>query len=205
MARNRYSGTALDPPGTDRQTHPASRVSCMDCREFRNKHVAFVDDVLPAIDMEAMRRHLTRCPKCSRQDTAIRRSLLLVRNLPTIEPSADFMNRLSARLAEIGPPSYAELSTPKPMLPAFRSFVVLAAGIGAIAFFSVEASHYFTNVTTHEVVPVAAATIDSTPAPLANAGFVASVPTGIPVWPAVLMVGEAPLRFANMEFHESTR
>lgn len=178
----------------------------MDCREFRNKHVAFVDDVLPAIDMEGMRRHLTRCPKCSRQDTAIRRSLILVRNLPTIEPSADFMNRLSARLAEIGPPSYAELVSSKPFLPSFRSFVVLAAGIGAIAVISIEVSHYF-NGTTREVVPIAVATtaIDSTPVPAANAGIVASVPTGIPVWPAMLMVGEASLRFANMEFHESTR
>jgi len=177
----------------------------MDCREFRNKHVPFVDDVLPAIDMEAMRRHLTRCPKCSRQDTAIRRSLMLVRNLPTIEPSADFMNRLSVRLAEIGPPSYVELSDQRSVLPSFRSFVVLAAGIGAIAVISIEANRYFNPATAHEVVPIAVATIDSTTAPAANAAIVASVPTGIPVWPAVLMVGEAPLRFANMEFHESTR
>jgi len=180
----------------------------MDCREFRNKHVAFVDDVLPAIDMEAMRRHLTRCPRCSRQDTAIRRSLMLVRNLPTIEPSADFMNRLSARLAEIGPPSYAELANPKSALPSFRAFIVLAAGIGAIAVISIEASRFFTPTTSGAVVPIAEATIDSTPSPAANAAnaaIVASVPTGIPVWPAVLMVGEAPLRFANMEFHESTR
>ncbi len=178
----------------------------MDCRQFRNKHVGFVDDVLPAIDMEAMRRHLTRCPKCSRQDTAIRRSLMLVRNLPTIEPSAEFMNRLSVRLAEIGPPSYAELASPRPMLPSFRSFIVLAAGIGAIAVVSIEASRYLSAIAPREVVPIAAATpIDSTPTPAANAGIVASVPTGMPVWPAVLMVGEAPLRFANMEFHESTR
>jgi hypothetical protein len=176
----------------------------MDCREFRNKHVAFVDDVLPAIDMEAMRRHLTRCTKCSRQDTAIRRSLMLVRNLPTIEPSADFMNRLNIRLAEIGPPSYAELANPTSVLPSFRSFVVLAAGIGAIAVISIEATRYF-NTTTREVVPIAQAAIDSTPTPATNAAIVASVPTGIPVWPAVLMVGEAPLRFANMEFHEATR
>jgi hypothetical protein len=59
--------------------------------------------------------------------------------------------------------------------------------------------------TTHEVVPIAAAEIDSTSTSATNAAIVASVPTGMPVWPAVLMVGEAPLRFANMEFHESTR
>jgi len=178
----------------------------MDCRQFRNKHVGFVDDVLPAIDMEAMRRHLTRCPKCSRQDTAIRRSLMLVRNLPTIEPSAEFMNRLSVRLAEIGPPSYGDFGDPKPVLASFRAFVVLAAGIGAIAVISIEASRFFGSGTmAPAALPIVATTIDSTPAPAANAGIVASVPTGMPVWPAVLMVGEAPLRFANMEFHESTR
>jgi hypothetical protein len=177
----------------------------MDCREFRHKHVPFVDDVLPAIDMEAMRRHLTRCPKCSKQDTAVRRSLMLVRNLPTIEPSADFMNRLSVRLAEIGRPSYAELPSSKPFLPSFRSFVVLAAGIGAIAVISIEAGRYFNTTAPLAAVPIASSTVDSTPTSATNAAIVASVPTGIPVWPAVLMVGEAPLRFANMEFHESTR
>jgi len=176
----------------------------MDCREFRHKHVPFVDDVLPAIDMEAMRRHLMRCPKCSKQDTAVRRSLMLVRNLPTIEPSADFMNRLSVRLAEIGPPSY-ELPSSNPFLPSFRSFVVLAAGIGAIAVISIEASRYFNTTAPRAALPIASATVDSTPTSATNAAIVASVPTGIPVWPAVLMVGEAPLRFANMEFHESTR
>src|SRR3954467_14982394 len=171
----------------------------MDCREFRKKHVAFVDDVLPAIDMEALRRHLVRCPRCSRQDTAIRRSLMLVRNLPTIEPSAEFMNRLSARLTEIGPPSYVELAVPRPLFASFRTFVVLAAGIGAIAVVSIEATRYFGVTTPREAAAIAAATIASTPVSAANAGIVASVPTGMPVWPAVLMVGEAPLRFANME------
>ena len=129
---------------------------------------------------------------------------MIVRNLPTIEPSAEFMNRLSARLAEIGPPSYGDFGNPKPILASFRTFVVLAAGIGAIAVISIETSRFFSGTVTPGLVAAAAATtIDSTPAPAANAGIVASVPTGMPVWPAV--VGEAPLRFANMEFHESTR
>ena len=45
-----------------------------------------------------MQRHLDACSRCSRQDTAIRRSLMLVRNLPPIEPSPEFMARLNARL-----------------------------------------------------------------------------------------------------------
>jgi hypothetical protein len=60
-----------------------------------------------------------------------------------------------------------------------------------------------------------AATVDSLPdltfaniaapevTPLANAAYVAAVPTGIPIWPAVLMAGEAPVRFASMELQQS--
>jgi hypothetical protein len=40
---------------------------------------------------------------------------------------------------------------------------------------------------------------------MADAAFVASVPTGIPVWPAVLMVGQAPMRFAELDFSENQR
>jgi hypothetical protein len=41
--------------------------------------------------------------------------------------------------------------------------------------------------------------------PMANAAFVASVPTGIPVWPAVLMVGQTPMQFASMNFGDVER
>ena len=39
-------------------------------------------------------------------------------------------------------------------------------------------------------------------APMANAAFVASVPTGMPVWPAVLMAGQSPMHFASLDFHD---
>ena len=72
----------------------------MRCREFRNKHVAYVDDVLSAVDTDAMRWHAAHCLQCARQDMLVRRSLLLVRNLPQIEPSPEFFARLNARLAQ---------------------------------------------------------------------------------------------------------
>src|SRR6476659_8394429 len=87
-----------------RLTNPVpNRGRLMDCREFRKRHVAFVDDFLSAVEMDAMHRHVRMCSRCSRQDTVVRRSLLIVRNLPTIEPSPDFMARLNARLREVGP------------------------------------------------------------------------------------------------------
>ncbi len=72
----------------------------MDCRIFRKHHFAFVDDTLPGTDLVAMERHRQECATCARHDTVVRRSLLVVRNLPEIEPSADFADRLQRRLAD---------------------------------------------------------------------------------------------------------
>jgi hypothetical protein len=192
--------------------------SPMDCREFRNKHVAFVDDLLPAFEMERMHRHLEACARCSRQDTAVRRSLLLVRNLPPIEPSPDFMQRLNARLDALGPEARTDVVS-RPYFSSVGAFTALAAGIAAVAYLAIETSNYFAMAP--QLVPaVASASVASSPLPLpaasapapslepvsasmADAAFVASVPTGMPVWPAVLMVGQAPLRFANLDFHDA--
>ena len=45
-----------------------------------------------------MRSHGDDCPACSRLDVQVRRSLLALQTLPTIEPSADFRERLHTRL-----------------------------------------------------------------------------------------------------------
>src|ERR1700682_702786 len=70
----------------------------MDCREFCDQHVAFVDDTLAGIELVRMQRHLAECESCAKHDAKIRRALLLFRNLPSIEPSAEFSQRLEARL-----------------------------------------------------------------------------------------------------------
>jgi Putative zinc-finger len=188
----------------------------MDCREFRSKHVAYVDDLLAAVDMDGMRAHLGRCPSCARQDTAVRRSLMLVHNLPSIEPSADFMARLNARLTEIGPPPrYAPRNSLFFSVPAMGTFAAVAAGIGVVVVLSMRTTHYVAPTQIASAPPPVTATVDSLPdltftaiaapeaTPLANAAYVAAVPMGIPIWPAVLMAGEAPVRFASMELQQS--
>jgi hypothetical protein len=179
----------------------------MDCREFRNKHVAFVDDLLSAMDMDRMRQHVTECYRCSRQDTSVRRGLLLVRNLRPIEPSADFTLRLNARLALLGPVSRSELAGSRYRVPSASALAALAAGVFAVAYMAIQTTHYFAPSRRAQVPAVAAAMPESAPAsvpaPMANAAFVASVSTGIPVWPAVLLVGQAPMRFASTDFHDA--
>lgn len=61
-------------------------------------HCAYVDDTLAGVELVRMQRHIAECPACAEMDTRVRRSLLLVRNLPPIEPSADFGARLEERL-----------------------------------------------------------------------------------------------------------
>src|SRR5690349_25123647 len=102
----------------------------MDCREFRAKHVAFVDDTLSLVDMEAMQRHLRVCSRCARRDTAVRRSLLLVRNLPEIVPSSDFMSRLNSRLAEAG----TTRTSDRPFSPSLGALATIAAGLALATY-----------------------------------------------------------------------
>src|SRR5881392_1143986 len=70
----------------------------VDCKQFREQHALFVDLRCSAIEENEMRQHLRRCPGCARHDMIVRRSLMLVKSLPTIEPSPDFQARLEARL-----------------------------------------------------------------------------------------------------------
>jgi hypothetical protein len=174
----------------------------MDCREFRKKHVAFVDDFLSAVEMDAMHRHLRNCARCSRHDTVVRRSLLIVRNLPTIEPSPDFMARLNARLQEVGPISRVDYVGTRHQLPSLGVVAMLAAGVVAIGYVTIHTTRYFTPAAAPPPAVVASAP-EAVDTPLTNAAIVASVPTGMPVWPAVLMAGEAPLTFASMEFRDT--
>lgn len=189
----------------------------MDCRKFRNNHVAYVDDLLPAFEMDAMQRHLMVCPACAHHDTKIRRGLILIRNLPSIEASPDFMERLNARLAELPAEVRQDHVGARSYLSSVGTFAALAAGLAAVAYMAMETNRYFAPPGDVVAVPtVAAASMSSgmpsampgdmpgdMPAPISNAALVASVPTGIPVWPTVLMVGQAPLRFASTELSDA--
>ena len=75
-------------------------VGHMDCRAFRQLHGDWVDDILDPSEGETLAGHIAQCPLCARFDTLARRALMVARNAPQIEVSADFNTRLSARLAE---------------------------------------------------------------------------------------------------------
>lgn len=172
----------------------------MDCREFHAKHIEFVDDTLPIVEMEMMRGHLRVCRKCARHDTAVRRGLLVVRNLPTIEPSADFMARLNARLQQLHDSDCVRAEVRAPSLGGFTS---LAAGLALAAYIALEAYGRFATPAAIRLAPVVASAPEAVATPVSSPTFAASVSTGMPVWPAVMMLEQAPLRLATVSLQDA--
>jgi anti-sigma factor RsiW len=178
----------------------------MDCREFGKKHLAFVDDTLSAVDTAAMRRHLQVCPCCARHDTRIRRGLLLARNLPIVQPSPDFMERLNVRLREVGPVDrYAVTSSHR--LFSIGTFSTIAASIAAVALLASALLGGDSRGSEELRLPPVVASVpepEPAPAPVASPVYVASFMTGMPVWPAVMHAGEASLHMANVELRQAS-
>lgn len=178
----------------------------MDCRRFRQQHVEYVDDTLPAIGMVAMRRHLRACPTCAAHDARVRRSLLLFRNQPEIQPSPEFRERLAARLREVGPFDIeSAVDAALRRRPTFwrphGAVGLLSAAVGMIAAgFLVFALAVDSAPEPLALPPVVASIPEPEPAPMADPVLLASVPSGVTLWPAVLMAEQAPMHFAGTEF-----
>jgi hypothetical protein len=170
----------------------------MNCREFKSNHVGFIDDLLPAMEMSAMRRHLTSCHGCSTLDTRIRRSLLVVRNLPQIEPSADFFARLSEALRQAPPPE----SRRRPVAVA-TAFAAATAALAAAVYFAMAVSPK-PHPDPQPVTPASAVATPAQPVSMSEVSIAATVPGGVPVWPAMFMVGEIPTHLASAELLDNT-
>ena len=176
----------------------------MNCREFRRKHDAYVDDTLSGVDIEAMGRHLRLCARCAANDTRIRRSLLLAHNLPAIQPSAAFAERLQLRLARERAlkasrhDAGAMFVTTRHGSPiSSGTFVALAAGIAMAAGLTVTVLMSAERDRTIRLAPVVATLPEPEPSPLATPAMVASMPAGMPIWPAVLVAQQTPWHLAS--------
>jgi hypothetical protein len=163
----------------------------MDCRRFRDQHALLVDERCSAMQENEMREHMRACADCSRLDASVRRSLLLARNLPDITPSSDFIQRLEARLRDGAQPM--ELR-PRYSLSAIAA---VAATLVFAALLTLEL------VRAHEpsavrLPPVVAATPEADPSIISSA-LVATLPTGMSVWPAIVAATHAPVHFVATE------
>lgn len=143
-----------------------------------------------------MREHLSSCAACSRHDTVIRRSQLLVRNLPAIQLSPDFGARLESRLQ-------AASALQSSRVPFRLSLGMFAAVAASIAFVTVGATIALRRSHTPEIrLPPVVATLpelETAPSPVATPALVATVPTGMPVWPGIMVATQAPMHFVAAE------
>ncbi|HEV7994603.1 MAG TPA: hypothetical protein VGP25_22475 [Gemmatimonadaceae bacterium] len=140
-------------------------------------------------------------------DTRIRRSLLLARNLPTIEPSAAFSERLQMRLAQeralqaraSREAGHSGMNTSmRHRAPLFTgAYVALVAGLAMAAGLVVTVSVTRGNDEAIRLAPVVASMPEPEPSPLAMPAMIASMPAGMPVWPAVFAAQQTPWRLAS--------
>jgi anti-sigma factor RsiW len=170
----------------------------MDCREFCDQHLAFVDDTLAGIELVRMQRHLAECESCAKQDAKIRRALLLFRNLPSIEPSPDFYPRLEARLRSARHDDLF-VTTHRSM----RRAAVAATVASAIMLGYIGTTLYPSDAPSDlRMAPVVASVpeLELTPITTSTPAIVASVSAGLSIWPAALFAEQAPVRFAHSSF-----
>lgn len=180
----------------------------MDCRSFRKHHLAYLDDTLSGDQTAAAQRHVLTCDSCAAHDTLVRRSLMVARSMPTIEPSEEFQERLRARLASCrSDPGYGADRAPRfadftawPMRRAPRTMAAVAAGalLGTLAW---------RNFTPAETGPVIAmqpviATQPEAPVthPYVTPALMQAMATGNPVWPAALLLEDVQTQLVAADF-----
>lgn len=174
----------------------------MDCKSFRRNHSAFIDEQLSGTAAAAMYEHVRECPTCSTYNARLRRSLLLARNLPQIEVSAEFSERLLDRIrAERASRSGAPEKKRRSRVRA------VAVGSGLVALAALSARSLWKLQSDPDdpprlpgVVAFPPTTLDSTTAP----AIVASMSAGMPVWPALWLAERAQFRYTSSANHAAT-
>lgn len=163
----------------------------MRCSEFRDLHCSYIDDTLAGVELVRMQTHIAECPECSAADTRVRRSLMVLHSIPSIEPSADFAARLDARIKECKVQD--QLSSGM----SFRTFAMVGAAASLVMLAYVGESLRATDIRPHDIVlpPVVAFATppDTTPVP----EIVASVSAGMPMWAAASLVEQAPIQLVS--------
>lgn len=187
----------------------------MDCREFRKQHFAYLDDTLPGDTMAVTQQHVMKCDACAAHDTMVRRSLMLVRNVPALEPSAEFRQRMQVRLDEARCEKRMEqirlaerpnsgASHASMLRPVVFSFVAATALVAATLAWRAR-TPAAEQIITLQAMPAnrlnTANAVDSTlPSVYITPAMLQAMATGNPMWPAALMVNDAPAQLVNSEF-----
>ncbi len=180
----------------------------MDCRTFRNHHFAYLDDTLPGDVMSEAQTHIMLCNACAAHDTLVRRSLMMVRNMPEIQPSDAFSARLQERLAHCkhegrsdalmyGDPfllARGESRTSR-MLRGSRAWFTVAAAITALGAMTIEAERGADEVVQLAPVLAAAPAVEPELPLMISPELMQAMATGNPMYSMALLVEEAPVHF----------
>ena len=167
----------------------------MDCKQFRDNHCAFTDDTLAGIELVRMQRHIMECERCARLDWTVRRSLLVFRNLPSIEPSENFADRLQEKIRN-------SMAAQAAHQRSFRFAGTAAAIFGAAVLGYIVIALPNSELQRDIVMPPVIASVPDFDIPAVSAGgpaIVASVSAGLPIWTAALYAEQAPQHFAHPE------
>ena len=167
----------------------------MDCKQFRENHCAFTDDTLAGIEVVQMQRHIAECERCARLDWSVRRSLMVFRNLPSIEPSEGFEARLQEKIRQ-------SVSAQAAQERSFRLAGATAAFLGMAMLAYIVTALPDSEVREDVVMPPVIASVPEFDVPAVSAAgpaIVASVSAGLPIWTAALYAEQAPEHFAHPE------
>jgi len=100
------------------------------CREFFERHSEFRDGLITSSrELRRFARHLAHCLACRRYDVRIREAVHALHSASPIAPSADFRQRLDARLA------VERRRVPRPPAQAGVSATILVLAALALFFF----------------------------------------------------------------------
>lgn len=102
------------------------------CREFLERHSDYRDGLITAPrELRRFARHLAHCVSCRRYDATVRQAVQALHAASPISPSADFRQRLDARLA------VERRRVPRPPAHAGVSAAMLVLAALALFFFEV--------------------------------------------------------------------
>jgi hypothetical protein len=102
------------------------------CDELLARYGDYLDGLLTPVQVARLQLHIETCAACGRYDRIMQRGLELVRDLPPVEPSPDFEQRLQHRLYHVD--DAAALVAQRPAAGAMATFAV--AGVLALLAWS---------------------------------------------------------------------
>lgn len=76
----------------------AGRSHEVGCDEYLARHSEYLDGLLSPLAAARLSAHAAACGSCARYDRIVRKGIDLVRDLPDVQPSEDFEQRLQHRI-----------------------------------------------------------------------------------------------------------